>query len=120
MLHKKMNAIKEITNNALTTRNYLNKYRQLDIACLYCVKMYRYFSNSNLYVISNNTLYCPVCHIDSLVPITPGSYMYDMEGDERKEEMIKLHNQLFLHKINDDSEYCDYNYEETKRDPLLK
>jgi hypothetical protein len=120
MKHENMNTIKEITNNGLTTRNYLNKYRHLDVACLYCVKMYRYFSNSKLYIISNNTLCCPVCHIDALVPITPGSNMYKMEGDERKEQMIMLHNHLFVHKINDDSEYCDYNYEETKTDPLLK
>ena len=29
MIHRKMNTIKEITNNALTTRNYLNKYNKM-------------------------------------------------------------------------------------------
>lgn len=120
MIHRKMNTIKEITNNALTTRNYLNKYRNIDIACIFCVQIYRYFSNAKLSIVSNNTLCCNVCKIDAMIPITPGTNMYDMDGNERNIYMNRMHYELFEKNNFSDSEYCDYNYEETKKDPLLK
>ena len=83
-----------IKNNGTTTYVYLCKNRQVDIACIFCIQMYRYFSYKDL-IIKNNTLTCPECNIQAMITITRGSILYDMEGEEKKQYMKRMHNELF-------------------------
>ena len=99
----------ECTNNLLTTTIYLEKYRQLDIACIYCKQVYRLFSKKQLSSNNNKTLCCKMCNMESMVPITPGSTLYHMECDERRYQILKWHEEWFT-ELNDEQEYLDYEY----------
>ena len=90
-----MNELKSmIKNNGMTTYTYLCKNRQVDIVCIFCIQMYRYFSYKDL-IIEDNTLTCPECSIQAMIAITPGNILYDMEGEEKTEYIKKIHNKLF-------------------------
>jgi hypothetical protein len=84
-----------ITNNGISTHIYLCKNRQVDIACIFCIQVYRYFTYKDL-IIKDNELCCPECSVKAMIAITPGSILYDMEGEEKKEYMKEMHNKLFL------------------------
>lgn len=120
------NYMSEVTDNATRARIYLGRSKTLDIACVYCVKFYRYFPQSTLYSVGNNTLLCDECQVDSMAPIIPSSCLYRMDGDERLHQIKLWHEEWFTPIENDDgsntgsefdSDYVDYGYdgyEETK------
>ena len=110
---------KEITNNALSSKFYLNNYKYLDIACLFCKKTYRYFSSEKLNIIYENTLTCQHCDTDAMIPITPYSLLYNMKDTERNEYITKIHDELFSVLSDEDEYYCDYEYEEIKEEEHL-
>ena len=107
--------IKEVTNNAIHARFYLNRYRHVDILCVWGKLFYRYSSALNLNIISGNTLCCHECNVNSMIPITPGSRLYDMEHNERQKLINDWHEEWFS-ELEDEPEYEDYEYsdEETK------
>jgi hypothetical protein len=82
-------------NNAATTKVYLDKYRSIDIICIKCKCTYRYFSSAHIDVTKENRICCQVCKHGVMVPITAGSMLSDMEGDERKELISKWHYDMF-------------------------
>ena len=121
-----INYIREVTNNASLAKICLMKRRSLDIACVNCVKFYRYFTYKDLNIIPNNTLVCNECNIDSMIPITASSYLYELTPEEREKQLEVWHEEWFS-PIESDNEYEDYedygyddsNYEETKEAPGL-
>ncbi len=114
-----------VTNNASGARIYLAKYNHLDIACVYCKQYYRYFSHHSLTIVSENTLLCNECNVDAMIPVTPNSYLYKLDSDERTLAIEKWHNQWFSDTTccDSDQEYKDFEYddqydnEETKEPP---
>ena len=107
------NFISETTNNLLRAKHHLSRNRTLDIACIYCVQIYRVFPQTPLYTISNNTLCCTTCNAEAMIPIIISSILYKMEPEERRLQMIELNKEWFT-PIKDDDSYSDYEYEETK------
>lgn len=82
-------------NNAVTTKIYLDKYRSVDIICIKCNCMYRYFSSDDIEVTVENRICCQICNHNVMVPITTGSILSNMEGDERKKLISKWHYNMF-------------------------
>lgn len=116
-----MSHYKEITNNALSSKQHLNYCKYLDIACLFCKKTYRYFSSEKLNINYENTLTCQNCNTNAMIPITPYSLLYNMKDTEINEYIAKIHEELFSVLSDEDEYYCDYEYEEIKEEePLLK
>ena len=117
------NYIREVTNNASLAKACLMKYRSLDIACVNCLQFYRYFTYKDLTIIHNNTLVCNECNIDSMIPITASSCLYELAPEER-EKQLEDWREEWLSPIDPDTDYEDYgyddlNYEETKEAPDL-
>jgi hypothetical protein len=119
-----INYMREVTNNASLAKACLMKYRSLDIACVNCLKFYRYFTYKALKIITNNTLVCNECSVDSMIPITTASCLYEMEPEERQEQLNIWHHEWFTpieaEPEYEDYEYDEWNYEETKEAPGLE
>jgi len=117
------NYMREVTNNASLAKACLMKYRSLDIACVNCLQIYRYFTYKSLKIISNNTLVCNECSVDSMVPITTASCLYEMDPEERQQQLNIWHEEWFTpietEPEYEDYEYDDWNCEETKEAPGL-
>ena len=105
------NYISEVTNNGLTISNYLMRNRCIDIVCVYCQKFYRYFTYKALKITPQNSIVCNECNMDSMIPITPSSCLYDMNPDERTNQINIWHDEWF-EPIDCEPEYEDYEYEE--------
>ena len=103
------NYISEVTNNGLTISNYLMRNRCIDIVCVYCQKFYRYFTYKALKITPQNSIVCNECNMDSMIPITPSSCLYDMNPDERTNQINIWHDEWF-EPIDCEPEYEDYEY----------
>lgn len=106
--HKKIiNYISEVSNNANRARIHLGREKHIDIACVYCVKFYRYFHGAVFDTTGENTLVCDTCEVTSMVPIIPSSCIYEMDGN-RQMDVIELWNkEWFNTPIDDDDSGSD-------------
>jgi hypothetical protein len=112
--------MKEATNNFEKSVFHLIKYGCIEIACIFCQETYN-INNKNLLYHRDNTLFCYKCGIDTMISITKDSILFDLNEEERKEQIKEWHIEGFEPLIQEEDYYCDYeydeNYEEIKEEP---
>ena len=110
-----MEYMKEATNNYAIAVKQLQERGIVDLACVYCVEIYPIMANDQLRTITNNTLICNFCEMDTIVPIMLGSILQTQcaNFDEQVQKLQEWHKEAF--EIMDDEEdvYEDYEYEES-------
>jgi len=114
-----MSYMKEATNNFEKSVFHLIKYGCIEIACIFCQETYN-INNKNLLYHRDNTLFCYKCGIDTMIPITKDSILFDLNEEERKEQIKEWHIEGFEDLIDDNEFYYDYEYdihEEIKEEP---
>lgn len=126
-MNSQPNYLREVTNNLSHAKKYLSKNTHIDIACVFCKTINRYFDDKEFFVIGNNNLTCKECNVDSMIPITPHSILYSMSSTYKENQIEEWYNEWFKPLENDgepeyeDYEYDEYqdSYEETKENPYL-
>jgi hypothetical protein len=78
-----MSYINEATDNFEKSVFHLIKYGCIDVACIYCQNTYK-IQNKDLLYHRGETLFCYECGIDTMVPITKDSILYDMNKKREK------------------------------------
>ena len=114
-----MSYMNEATNNYDKSDFHLIKYGSINIVCIFCQHAY-HINNKNLLYHRDKTLICYECGIDAMIPITKDSILFNMNEEERKDQIKEWYIEGFEVILDDDEFYYDYEYnncEEIKEEP---
>lgn len=77
-----MSFIKQSTSNFEKSVSHLLKYGCISIACIFCEDIYN-INNTKFLNHRNKTLFCNECGLDTIIPITIDSILFDLNNKER-------------------------------------
>jgi len=117
IIKRKMEYIKETINNYDIAQRGLVSNGYVDLACVYCIKIYTQTKKSEPIKEYKNTIICKTCNQSCVIPITSISKLVTDCSDniERIDKLEQWHTHGFT-EIEDDEYYSDIEYGEEMKD----